>query len=318
MRKSTVFLIALLCLLGTAGSYAQQQHSSGDSTGLPGDNFSLQGALSMFKKATSPEDLEKLINTQSNGINNLDLNGDGNIDYIKVISKKENDVNLFILQAQVSASENQDIAVIELEKTGTENAMVQIVGDEDIYGDTTIVEPADEGATSFNDDAHTLTNTHGPNPSFSPYGPAAIGIVVNVWAWPCVRYVYAPAYVPWVSPWTWYSRPVWWHPWRPLVWTAYRPVRYRYYRGCAVVHTQRIVVARTIYRPVRVTSVTVRTRNQVAVTHYRTTHTTVRRTTTTVNGPRGHYQATRRTTTVQGPRGGEVHHSRTTVRGRRH
>ena len=31
-----------------------------DSTGLPGDNFSLQGALEMFKKASSPEEFEKL------------------------------------------------------------------------------------------------------------------------------------------------------------------------------------------------------------------------------------------------------------------
>ncbi len=39
-----------------------------DSTGMPGDNFSLQGALEMFKQASSIEEFEKLINTESKPI----------------------------------------------------------------------------------------------------------------------------------------------------------------------------------------------------------------------------------------------------------
>jgi hypothetical protein len=35
-----------------------------DSTGVPGDNFSLEGALEMFRKAESPEEFEKMINTE--------------------------------------------------------------------------------------------------------------------------------------------------------------------------------------------------------------------------------------------------------------
>ena len=59
----------------------QAQSQSGvDSTGLPGDNFSLQGALQMFQNASSPEEFEKMINTEGNHVNNLDLNGDGEID----------------------------------------------------------------------------------------------------------------------------------------------------------------------------------------------------------------------------------------------
>ena len=69
-----------------------------DSTGMPGDNFSLQGALEMFKQSGSPEEFEKLINTEDKNVNNLDLNGDGDIDYIKVIDKSANDVHAFILQ----------------------------------------------------------------------------------------------------------------------------------------------------------------------------------------------------------------------------
>jgi hypothetical protein len=312
---------ALICLSMSALS-ANAQDADTDSTGLPGDNFSLQGALELFKKAGSPEEFEQLLNTQSNEVNNLDLNGDGNIDYIKVISKKENDVQVFVLQALVSDKESQDIAVIELQKNGADNAVVQIVGDEDIYGEETIVEPGEE-SSAYNMEESSLAK--GPNMEMDTYADASaanIGIVVNVWGWPCVRYVYAPSYVVWVSPFSWVSRPMWWRPWRPLAWHAYRPMHVRYYSHYTVVRTHRVVYAPRIYKPMRVTSVTVRTRNQVAVTHYRTTR--VHGRSTTVEGPRGN---SRTTTTVSGRRGsarkttvegqnGKTH-SRTTVRKRR-
>ena len=37
-----------------------------DSTGLPGDHFSLDGALELFKNAESPEAFEKALNTENN------------------------------------------------------------------------------------------------------------------------------------------------------------------------------------------------------------------------------------------------------------
>lgn len=338
-----IFTFAILTLSLSASTTLKAQSDQSDSTGLPGDNFSLQGALEMFKKAGSPEELEKLINSQDNGVNNLDLNGDGQIDYIKVIAKKQGDAHVFVLQDIISEKESQDIAVIELEKTGDANAVVQIVGDEDIYGDSTTVEPRSDGNAFVDGQDETYAfaaPAHGPNIA-TPHA----AIIVNVWLWPCVRFVYAPAYVPWVSPWAWRRYPVYWHPWRPIAWAAYRPIRYRYYPRYAVVHTNRVVVARNIYRPVRVTSVTVYNRNRVVVNNYRTTHVTrrpmansygnrpvnrpynrtavagssrgtVTRRTTTVTGPRGG-TATRRTTTVTGPRGGTATRRTTTVTGPR-
>lgn len=281
---------------------AQAQNETNDSTGLPGDNFSLQGALELFKKATSPEEFEKLLNTEDNHVNNLDLNSDGEIDYIRVVSKQEKDANVFVLQVPISASESQDIAVIELEKTGNENAVIQIIGDEDIYGEQTIVEPGDGEEESNNPGAFINASANTASNQ--------TGIVVNVWFWPCVRFVYAPAYHVWVSPWKWRAYPAWWRPWRPLGWYAYRPYRVRYYTGFAVVRTHRVVHAHRVYTPIRVTSVTVRTRNAVAVNNYRVT-----RTKTTVTGPRGN-SVTHRSTTVKG-RHGKVKSSHTTVRKRR-
>ncbi|MBO9567109.1 MAG: hypothetical protein J7621_30330 [Niastella sp.] len=303
----TRLMPGLLICLSMNGLTAQaQDRTASDSTGLPGDNFSLQGALELFKKAGSPEEFEKLLNTEGEKVNNLDLNDDGNIDYIRVINKKENDVQVFVLQALISDKESQDIAVIELEKTGKDNAVIQITGDEDIYGEETIIEPSGDD-NAYNQYSSSLAS--GPNMEYDAYAQNT-AIIVNVWAWPCVRFVYGPAYRVYVSPWGWAARPTWWRPWRPLSWAVYRPIRYRYRPHYVVVHTHRVAYARTMYRPMRVTSVTVHTRHQASVTRYRTT-----RTVTTARGRQ--YQATRKTTTVQGPRGNKVSHSKTTVRKRK-
>lgn len=270
-------LKTLIFLSGLAAGGLHAQTITADSTGLPGDNFILEGALEMFKESASPEEFEKLLNSEGNKVNNLDLNEDGEIDYIRVIDKSESDAHAFILQAVISESENQDIAVIELEKTGNDKAVVQIVGDEDIYGEQQLVEPTETVSTN----AGTTTKT----------------VVVNVWAWPAVRYVYGPSYVRWVSPWRWRAYPGWYRPWRPVHYHVFRPYRVHYHNRYAVVHTHRVVHAHRVYTPVRTTSVTVRTRNQASVTKYRATRTTK---TTTVN--RGGKKRTTKTTTRTGRR----------------
>ena len=303
--KITHYLLGLFSCLSVT---SQAQNESGvDSTGLPGDNFSLQGALAMFQKASSPEDFEKLLNSQDNNVNNLDLNEDGETDYIRVIDNSDKDVHAFVLQAVVSEKESQDIAVIELEKTGDTTAVLQIIGDEDIYGEQVIAEPDgggdDDGALIYD-----LNNTvaHGPNAN---YFTRETRVVINVWFWPSVRFVYGPLYRPWVSPWRWRHYPAYWRPWRPLAWHVWHPRCIAYHRPFVVVRTHRVVRAHAIYRPVRVTSVSVRTRHATAVNGYRVT-----RTKTTVTGPRGR-QATKNTTTVRG-RNGQVKAKKTTVRRR--
>ena len=287
----------------------QAQNTAGtDSTGLPGDNFSLQGALEMFKKAGSPEEFEKLINSEDNSVNNLDLNGDGETDYIRVIDRSDKDAHAFVLQVAVSANENQDIAVIEIEKTGEAKAVLQIIGDEDLYGEEVIVEPAgnEDDKTYIEDDTEEVASgPYSPEPSFHTQG-----IVVNVWFWPSVRFIYAPVYRPWISPYRWSYYPNWWKPWRPFAWHVYHPRVYRYRQPYVVVHTHRVVRAHNVYRPARVTSVTVRTRNTVAVNNYRVTHKR-----TTVTGPRGN-SVNRKTTTVRGRNGNVKARSTRVKRGR--
>ena len=279
-------LFLLACFAATATAVNAQQ----DSTGLPGDNFSLQGALEMFKQSSSVEEFEKLINTENKNVNNLDLNGDGEIDYVKVIDKRDKDAHAFVLQVAVSETENQDIAVIELEKTGDTTAVAQIVGDEEIFGEQTIVEASDEGDEMDN---ATEEKANGPSANYTEFNR----IVVNVFFWPSVRFVYRPAYVPWVSPWRWRHYPGWFRPWRPLTWHVFHPRRLVYHRHCAVVRTHRVVVAHRVYTPYRTSSVIVRNRTTVARNNYRVTLTRTR-----VTGPRGNTRV-RTNTTIQ-KRGG--------------
>lgn len=244
MKTLAVGLVSGL-LLFAGGAFAQQD----DQVEVPGDNFSLEGALELFKKSASPEEFERLLNSEDSRVNNLDLNGDGRIDYIKVITQQEGNVHVFILQALISQNERQDVAVIELEKLNDGKAVLQIVGDADIYGIETIIEPTSEVRVNA---GTTTTRT-----------------VVNVWAWPSVQYVYSPYYSMWDSPWGWSYYPGWWRPWRPVAYVMYRPywVSYRpYYQIC---HSPRIVYAHRMYRPMRTTSVIVYNRHQQEISRYR-------------------------------------------------
>ena len=169
--------------------------SADDQLGKSGDNLDLNAVMELFKKSESIEEFEQELNSEKNGINNLDLNEDGFVDYIRVIDYSNGDVHAITLQVPYSDSESQDVAVIEIEKTGDNEAIAQIIGDEELYGSNYIVEPQAE-----NRDAN---------------------VTVNVYAWKPVRHVYNPRYVIWVSPWRYRSHPVWFTPWRPIVWATY-------------------------------------------------------------------------------------------------
>lgn len=242
-----MFSVIALVVFGWAPSGAQELEAE-----VPGDNFSLEGALDLFKKSASPEEFEKLLNSPDSRVNNLDLNGDGFIDYIRVIDRYEGHVHVFILQAIVSSSQNQDIAVIELEKLGDGKAVLQIVGNADIYGVETIIEPTREVRTY----AGTRTSR----------------TVVNVWAWPSVQFIYAPYYTAWISPWGWHVRPVWWHRWRPVAYVYYYPVWQPYRDYYAPCYTRRVTYAHNIYYPHRTTSVIVHDRHHSRIARYRAEH----------------------------------------------
>lgn len=179
-----------------------------------GDNFSLEGALALFKKSSSVEEFETLINNESSNVNNLDLNNDGQIDYVSVVDIQQNNAHILILSTYLSGTEKQDIATINIEKTGNDQATLQMIGDQDLYAENTIVEPFDTN--------ETIINAKGPAGTTVEINQ----ILVNVWLWPSVRFIYAPSYIVWRSPYRWAAYPRWFRPWRPF---GYR----NFYNRCA-------------------------------------------------------------------------------------
>ena len=246
-------LAVILMLFAACSAITAQETSSS----FPGEDFSLEAALAAFKSAPSLEAFENAINEENNNVNNLDLNEDGNIDYVQVEDLVENDVHVIVLSTYLNRTEKQDIATIGIEKTGGSTAVLEIVGDEDLYPQNTIVEPYDAEES----------------PRSSKGGPSYEEIewnrfVVNVWGWPCVRFIYAPRYVAYVSPFRWGYYPPRWRPWRPykrqVFYTRCAPHRVYYQAAPA----RRVVYASKIYGPKRHSStIIIQKRNRNTIIH---------------------------------------------------
>src|SRR5687768_10225408 len=101
-----LYLATVITLLGQPG-FAQGGNDTA-ALGLPGDNLDLYAVLNLFQKSKTIEEFEKSLNQQETGINNLDLDLDEKVDFIKVITTKKDSSFTFILQIEVSKTEIQD------------------------------------------------------------------------------------------------------------------------------------------------------------------------------------------------------------------
>lgn len=219
MKKTITLLVVLL----TLGSQSFAQKDAPKALGLPGDNFNLYAALKLFQESKTLEAFEKKINDPEEKLNNLDLDGNDEIDYINVIDQVKDNVHSITLRVNVNKDEQQDIAVFVVTREADNKVTIQVVGDEDLYGKDYIIEPnyPTEGT---------------PNPGYQPnvdveYVPAQRNTItyVEVAQWPIVQYIYVPTYRPWVSNWGWNRYPSWWRPWRPYTWHWYYGYHYNYF-----------------------------------------------------------------------------------------
>jgi len=168
--------------------------------GLPGDNLDLYAVLDLFQKSKTIEAFEKSLNDSKTKINNLDLDLDKKVDFIKVVTKKDGDSYTFILRVDVSKTESQDVAIILLDRDKDKKISLQIVGDEDLYGKDYVIEPKGNSSVTANP-AYT-----GPDPVTKDI-PASTTVVVQ--SAPVVQYVYSPAYVPYYPPYYYGFYPAW-------------------------------------------------------------------------------------------------------------
>jgi len=236
MKKITYFF--LFCLLLFAGKHINAQDNVKERLNLPGDNLNLFAVMNLFQESETLESFEKNLNSMDSKINNLDLNGDDQIDYIKVLDYAEGSDHTIILQVAVNENENQDVAVFTVQKDNNNQVKIQLIGDEELYGKDYIIEP------NYGDNA---SSGETPNPGYkgnvkSVNGnklPADRFVRVEVSAWPLISYLFMPNYVVWRSPWYWGYYPPYWSAWRPYYWDYYYgyhshriPFYYRHYRHC--------------------------------------------------------------------------------------
>ena len=184
------YLVAAMSLLSLP-AFSQDDKDTTALLGLPGDNLDLYAVLTLFQKSKTIEDFEKSLNEK--GINNLDLDLDKKVDFIKVVTEKKGDSYSFILRVDVSKTESQDVAVILLDKDKDKKITLQIVGDEELYGKDYVVEPSPNGTPSVTANPAYV----GPEP-VTVNVPATTTVVVQ--SAPIVQYVYSPAYVPYYPP----------------------------------------------------------------------------------------------------------------------
>src|SRR6478609_852246 len=140
MKKNVLaYLVAAMSLLSLP-SFSQEKQDTTALLGLPGDNLDLYAVLTLFQKSKTIGAFEKSLNDEKTKINNLDLNLDKKVDFIKVATTKEDSAYTFVLQVDVTKTETQDVAVILLNKVKGKVSM-QIVGDEELYGKDYVIEP---------------------------------------------------------------------------------------------------------------------------------------------------------------------------------
>ena len=213
MKKLVFPFVLLIASLLSLPAFAQTKNEP-VALGLPGDNLNLYAVLELLQKSPTLEGFEKSLNDKETKINNLDLNNDKLVDYIKVVNVQEGNSHFVILRIAINEKENQDVAVIEINKDATGNVAVQIIGDEDLYGKDYIIEPSNNKIADGT-----------PNPAYIE-SDADFYHANN---WPVVVYLFSPGYVIYVSPWYWSYYPTYWYPWVPILYYDYWSFYYPYY-----------------------------------------------------------------------------------------
>ncbi len=209
MKTKTAFLTALISgafLLHSAA--VSQDVTVVAPSSEAAEGLDLQAVAELFKDAKDLEEFEKSLNDSEIGVNNLDLDDNGDVDFIRVMEEASDDARVIVLQVPLGENEFQDVATIEVEKNGDEDYNMQIRGNEVIYGVDYYIAPVE----------------------------------VHVHPWPIFGWIFRPVYHPYRSAFYFGFYPRWWHPWHPVAVHVYhtRTVRFTTRATFHVTHTTRV------------------------------------------------------------------------------
>ncbi|RKY79464.1 hypothetical protein DRQ07_06360 [candidate division KSB1 bacterium] len=227
MKNRTIMLSGfIVMILFALNIFAQDDVTIITPSTEIGEQLDLQAVSELFKDAENLEEFERALNDPDNGVNNLDLDEDGHVDFIRVVEEMSGDVHVIILQVPLGEDDFQDIATIEIEKSG-DNYNMQVRGNEVIYGVDYYVVPT----------------------------------YVHIYTWPIIGWIYRPLYRPYRSIYYFGYYPRWWRPYPHVTINVYhtRIVRYRRAPVFTVTRVSRVrAVNRVHYKPRSSTVVTKR------------------------------------------------------------
>ena len=142
MKRVFLFILALgSLLLVPYSALADETVTVSANSSDISENLDLKTVATLFGQAKDLEQFEQLLNNPDSAFSNLDLNGDGEVDYLRVIETADNNRHLVVIQAVLAKDIYQDVASIFVEKDANDQITVQVVGDEYIYGVDYIIEP---------------------------------------------------------------------------------------------------------------------------------------------------------------------------------
>ena len=179
MKTLSLKLFFLSLFISTSHLIAQDVTTIEASNSDISDNLDLEAVASIFGESKDLEDFEKKLNDPSLQISNLDLNNDGEVDYLRVMETAQGDAHTISIESILAKDQYQQVATIDVVKDKSNNTQVQVVGNVEMYG---------------------------PNYCITPHYP-----VVPVF----FTFFWMATYRPWYSPWHWGYHPPYFRPWRP-------------------------------------------------------------------------------------------------------
>jgi hypothetical protein len=168
--KNLIVSLAVAIFISTFGMAAvsaQTEIAATASVPPSAEGLDLNAVAEVFKDSDNLEKFEENINNPAQGINNLDLDNDGSVDFIRATEQVNGDTHLIVLQVPLGENDFQDVATIAAERTGGENYNLQIQGDPVIYGADYYVVPADNNFRAWNVVRWIF------RPNYRPYVPTA-------------------------------------------------------------------------------------------------------------------------------------------------
>ena len=100
----------------------------------------LNAVAAAFAESRSVQEFEQILNSPRYMINNLDLNRDGWIDYLRVLETRQGHRHVFLIQACLAPSMFQDVATL-VSEWFADRLYVEVIGDRYLYGYNYIVCP---------------------------------------------------------------------------------------------------------------------------------------------------------------------------------